>query len=51
MIKKNILFAFFISTIAFSQVDNNIISLQDAIDIALEKNINIKQTELNLDKT
>ena len=51
MIKKNILFAFFISTIAFSQVDNNIISLQDAIDIALEKNINIKQSELNLDNS
>ena len=51
MIKKNILFAFFISTIAFSQVDNNIISIQDAIDIALEKNINIKQSELNLDNS
>ena len=51
MIKKNILFAFFISTTAFSQVDNNIISLQDAIDIALEKNINIKQSELNLDNS
>ena len=51
MIKKNILFAFFISTIAFSQVDNNIISLQDAIDIALEKNINIKQSELNLNNS
>ena len=51
MIKKNILFTFFISTIAFSQVDNNIISLQDAIDIALEKNINIKQSELNLDNS
>lgn len=51
MIKKNILFAFFISTFAFSQVDNNIISLQDAIDIALEKNINIKQSELNLDNS
>ena len=51
MIKKNILFAFFISTIAFSQVDNNIITLQDAIDIALEKNINIKQSELNLDNS
>ena len=51
MIKKKILFAFFISTSAFSQVDNNIISLQDAIDIALEKNINIKQSELNLDNS
>tara|TARA_B100000965_G_C19559576_1_gene743858 strand:+ start:74 stop:1402 length:1329 start_codon:yes stop_codon:yes gene_type:complete len=51
MIKKKILFAFFISTSTFSQVDNNIISLQDAIDIALEKNINIKQSELNLDNS
>ena len=51
MIKKKILFAFFISTSAFSQVDNNIISLQDAINIALEKNINIKQSELNLDNS
>ena len=48
MIKKNILFTFFISTIAFSQVDNNIISLQDAIDIALEKNINIKLSLIHI---
>ena len=48
MIKKNILFTFLFSTALFSQGNIEIISLQDAIDIALEKNINIKQSELNL---
>lgn len=48
MIEKNILFTFLFSTALFSQGNIEIISLQDAIDIALEKNINIKQSELNL---
>jgi len=48
MIEKNILFTFLFSTTLFSQGNIEIISLQDAIDIALEKNINIKQSELNL---
>ena len=48
MIKKNILFTFLFSTALYSQGNIEIISLQDAIDIALEKNINIKQSELNL---
>ena len=48
MIKKNILFTFLFSTTLFSQGNIEVISLQDAIDIALEKNINIKQSELNL---
>ena len=40
--------AFLFNTLLFSQSDIRIISLQDAVDIALEKNINIKQSELNL---
>ena len=38
MIKKNILFTFLFSTALYSQGNIEIISLQDAIDIALEKN-------------
>jgi len=45
---KFLLSAFLFNTLLFSQSDIRIISLQDAIDIALEKNINIKQSELNL---
>ena len=37
-----------ISSIIYAQSDKNILSLQDAVDIAIEKNINIKQSELNL---
>ena len=43
-----LLSAFLFNTLVFSQSDIRIISLQDAVDIALEKNINIKQSELNL---
>ena len=45
---KFLLSAFLFNTLLFSQSDIRIISLQDAVDIALEKNINIKQSELNL---
>ena len=45
---KFLLTAFLFNTLLFSQSDIRIISLQDAVDIALEKNINIKQSELNL---
>ncbi|CAI8309218.1 MAG: TolC family protein [Candidatus Marisimplicoccus sp.] len=37
-----------ISSIIYAQSDKNILSLQDAVDLAIEKNINIKQSELNL---
>jgi outer membrane protein len=38
---------FYINTIN-SQQEINILSLEDAVDLAIEKNINIKQSELNL---
>ena len=40
-----------ISSIIYAQSDKNILSLQDAVDLAIEKNINIKQSELNLKNT
>ena len=38
----------FFSTVLFAQSDDNILTLQDAVDMAIEKNISIKQSELNL---
>ena len=38
----------FFSTVFFAQSDDNILTLQDAVDMAIEKNISIKQSELNL---
>ena len=48
MIKKYILLTLFSSTLAFSQSGDNILTLQDAVEMAIEKNISIKQSELNL---
>ena len=48
MIKKYILLTLFSSTLAFSQSGDNILTLQDAVKMAIEKNISIKQSELNL---
>ena len=48
MIKKYILLTLFSSTIALSQTSDNILTLQDAVEMAIEKNISIKQSELNL---
>ncbi len=45
---KYIIFLFFFINTINAQLDNNIITLQDAVDLAIEKNINIKQSELNL---
>ena len=45
---KYLLLTLLFNSFLFSQSDVRIISLQDAVDIALEKNINIKQSELNL---
>ena len=38
----------FFSTVLFAQSDDNILTLQDAVNMAIEKNISIKQSELNL---
>ena len=38
----------FFSTVMIAQSDENILTLQDAVDMAIEKNISIKQSELNL---
>jgi len=38
----------FFSTVLLAQSDDNILTLQDAVDMAIEKNISIKQSELNL---
>ena len=38
----------FFSTVLIAQSDDNILTLQDAVDMAIEKNISIKQSELNL---
>jgi len=48
MIKKYILLTLFSSTLVFSQSGDNILTLQDAVEMAIEKNISIKQSELNL---
>ena len=48
IIKKYILLTLFSSTIALSQTSDNILTLQDAVEMAIEKNISIKQSELNL---
>ena len=48
---KYLLLTLLFNSFLFSQSDVRIISLQDAVDIALEKNINIKQSELNLDNS
>ena len=48
MIKKYILLTLFSSTLAFSQSGDNVLTLQDAVEMAIEKNISIKQSELNL---
>lgn len=45
---KYIIFLLFCSSIIYAQSENNILSLQDAVDLAIEKNINIKQSELNV---
>ena len=47
MIKKYILLTLFSSTIALSQTSDNILTLQDAVEMAIEKNISIKHSELN----
>ena len=48
MIKKYILLTLFSSTLAFSQSGDNVLTLQDAVEMAIEKNISIKQSELSL---
>ena len=48
MINKYILLTLFSSTLAYSQSGENILTLQDAVEMAIEKNISIKQSELNL---
>jgi len=48
MIKKYILFTILSITSVFSQSDLRILSLQDCVDMAIEKNISIKQSELSL---
>lgn len=48
MIKKYIIISLFSSTIIYAQTNDNILTLQDAVDMAIEKNISIKQSELNL---
>jgi hypothetical protein len=36
----------FLNSLVFSQTPN-VLTLQDAVDMAVERNINIKQSELN----
>jgi outer membrane protein len=48
MIKKYIIISLLSSTLIFSQTNDNVLTLQDAVDMAIEKNISIKQSELNL---
>ena len=38
----------FFSTVLIAQSDDNILTLQDAVEMAIEKNISIKNSELNL---
>ena len=48
MIKKYILFTILPIASVFSQSDVKILSLQDCVNMAIEKNISIKQSELSL---
>ena len=48
MIKKYILFTILPIASVFSQSDVRILSLQECVDMAIEKNISIKQSELSL---
>ena len=47
MIKKYIIISLFSSTLIYAQTNDNVLTLQDAVDMAIEKNISIKQSELN----
>ena len=51
MIKKYIITSLFSSTLIYAQTDVNVLTLQDAVDMAIEKNISIKQSELNLENS
>ena len=48
IMKKFLFTSLLISSLTFSQSGDYILSLQDAIEMAIEKNISIKQSELNL---
>ena len=48
IMKKFLLTSLLIPAIAFSQSGDYILSLEDAVEMAIEKNISIKQSELNL---
>ena len=48
MIKKYFLFTIIPIASVFSQSDITILSLQDCVNMAIEKNISIKQSELSL---
>ena len=47
-LKKYFLFTIFPIASVFSQSDITILSLQDCVNMAIEKNISIKQSELSL---
>ena len=51
MIKKYIITSLFSSTLIYAQTDVNVLTLQDAVNMAIEKNISIKQSELNLENS
>ena len=51
MIKKYIIISLFSSTLIYAQTNDNVLTLQDAVDMAIEKNISIKQSELNLENS
>ena len=51
MIKKYIIISLFSSTLIYAQTDVNVLTLQDAVNMAIEKNISIKQSELNLENS
>jgi outer membrane protein len=48
IMKKFLLTSLLFPSIAFSQSGDYILSLEDAVEMAIEKNISIKQSELNL---
>jgi outer membrane protein len=48
IMKKFLFTSLLFSSIAFSQSGDYILSLEDAVEMAIEKNISIKQSELNL---
>jgi len=48
IMKKFLFTSLLISSLTFSQSGDYILSLQDAVEMAIEKNISIKQSELNL---